>query len=93
MGLPLQVLKHFKFTLFFNVEPNPSTKLMAHVGSNSSQKNFNSIPKSIRVGIIACSHSSINSKRIKSYGTKPLDFLKLPIKKKPKIFYDKTCVF
>jgi hypothetical protein len=29
MALPLQVLKHFKFKLFFNVEPNPSIESMA----------------------------------------------------------------
>jgi hypothetical protein len=47
MGPSFQVLKHSKFKLFFNVEPNPSTKLMAHVGSSSCQNVFNNIPKSI----------------------------------------------
>jgi hypothetical protein len=65
MALPLQVLKHFKFKLFFNVEPNPSIKLMAHVGSNSYQKASNNIPKSIKVGIEVCLHSSTNSESIK----------------------------
>jgi hypothetical protein len=38
MAPPLQVSKHFKFKLFFNVEPNPSIKSMAHVGSNSTKE-------------------------------------------------------
>jgi hypothetical protein len=34
----LQVPKHFKFKLFFNVESNPSIESMADLGSNSTKE-------------------------------------------------------
>jgi hypothetical protein len=93
MAPPLQMLKHFKFELFFNVEPNPRIKLMAHVGSSSCQKDFNNIPKSIRVRTKVYPCSSTNYESIKSYGMEPFDSLKLLAKRKPKRSYEKTRVF
>jgi hypothetical protein len=81
MAPPIQVLKHFKFKLFFNVEPNPNTKLMDHVGPSSCQKAYNNIPKNIRVKTKACSRSSTNFESTKSYGMEPLDFLELLLRK------------
>ncbi len=49
--------------------------------------------KSIRVRTKACSRSSTNFESTKSYGMEPLDFLELPIEKKPMKSYEKTRVF
>jgi len=87
------VLKHFKFKLFFNVEPNPNIESMAHVGSNSCQGAFSSILESIIVGTKACSHSDINLQSNRSSKLEPLDFFKPLTKKKPKRFYEKNRVF
>jgi len=89
---PLQVPKHFKFKLFFNVEPNPSTKSMAHVGSNSCQGVFSSIPKSIRIKTEACPCSNTNLEISKSFGMEPLNSFEPFAEKKPKKSYEKTCV-
>jgi len=82
MAPPFQVLKHFKFKLFFSAEPNPSIEPMAHIGFRSYQRAFNSTPKSIKVGIEACPHSNTNLKSIRSFEMEPLDSLKPPTKKK-----------
>ncbi len=93
MAPPLQVLKHFKFKLCFNVKPNPNIESMAHVGSNSYQGVFNSILENIRIRIEACPCSNTNLESSRSFGMESLDFLEPLAKKKPKRFYEKTCVF
>jgi hypothetical protein len=93
MAPPLQVPNHFKFKLFFNVEPNPSTESMAHVGSNSCQRVFSNIPKSIRIRTQACLCSNTNIESSKFFGMEPLNFFEPPAEKKPKRSYEKTCVF
>lgn len=85
--------KHFKFKLFFNVKPDPSAKSMAHVGSSSCQRTSNSTLESIRVKTKACACSNNNPKSNISFGMEPSDSLKPPAKKKPRRFYEKTCVF
>jgi hypothetical protein len=93
MAPPLQASKHFKFKLFFNVEPNPSIESMAHVGSSSCQGAFNNILESIKVKIEACLCSNTNPKSNGSFGMEPLDSLEPNFEKKPKRFYEKTHVF
>ncbi len=93
MAPPLHVPKHFKFKLFFSVEPNPNIEPMAHVGSSSCQGASSSKLESIRVGTKACSHSNTNLENNKSFGMEPLNSFKPFAKKKPKRFYEKNCAF
>jgi hypothetical protein len=90
---PLQVLKHFKFKLFFNVEPNLSIESMTPVGSSSYQRASSSTFENIKVKTKACLHSNTNLEQIISSEMEPLDSFKPLAKKKPMRFYEKTHVF
>jgi hypothetical protein len=93
MAPPLQVSKHFRFKLFFNVEPNLSIQSMAHVGSNSYQGVFSNILESISIGIEACPCLHTNPENNRNFGMESSNSFVPPAKKKPKRFYEKTRVF
>ncbi len=78
---PLQVPKNFKFELFFNDELDATSDLFSHVASNVQVAS---------ISIISLSSSS--NPKSKRNGKEHVEFVK-PLKKKPRIFYEKTCVF
>jgi hypothetical protein len=69
---PLQVLKNFKFMLFFNGEPNVASNLLPHVASNVQAASSNNI---ISLG----SNSNPKSKK---NGKELIEFVE-PFEKKP----------
>jgi hypothetical protein len=69
---PLQVLKNFKFKLFFSDEPNVTSNLLLHVASNVQVTFSNSI---ISLG-------SNNNPKSRRNGKEPIEFVE-SLEKKP----------
>jgi len=77
---PFQVLKNFKFKLFFNGEPNATSDSLPHVASNAQTTSSSTI-----------SPSSSNNLESKKNGKEFVAFVE-PLEKKPQKPYDYTHV-
>jgi hypothetical protein len=78
---PLQVLKNFKFKLFFSSEPNVISDSLPHVAYNVQAASSSTI-----------SCSSSNNPKSRRNGKELVEFVE-PLKKKPQKSYEKTRVF